>query len=150
MNRVKRLSVLIMISLLLAGCTASRQDVGVIGGSVVGGLLGSQFGQGSGQVAAVVAGSVLGGLIGGSVGKSMDEQDQARANLALEKNRTGQTTQWSNPDKHASYTVTPTKTYKLAGGQYCREYQMDAVINGKKQKMFGKACRQPDGSWKQV
>lgn len=33
---------------------------------------------------------------------------------------------------------------------YCREYQAAATVGGKKQPSYGKACLQPDGSWKIV
>jgi hypothetical protein len=32
----------------------------------------------------------------------------------------------------------------------CREYQTTVTIGGKPQKAYGRACRQPDGTWKQV
>lgn len=31
----------------------------------------------------------------------------------------------------------------------CREYQTTVTIDGKPQKAYGKACRQPDGTWKE-
>ena len=31
---------------------------------------------------------------------------------------------------------------------YCREYSSVAVVAGIEQEIFGKACRQPDGSWR--
>jgi len=33
-------------------------------------------------------------------------------------------------------------------GPQCREYQTTIVIGGKPQQAFGRACRQPDGTWK--
>lgn len=32
-------------------------------------------------------------------------------------------------------------------GRYCREYQSQAMINGRWQQVYGTACRNPDGSW---
>ncbi len=32
----------------------------------------------------------------------------------------------------------------------CREYQTTVTIDGKPEKAYGKACRQPDGTWKQA
>jgi surface antigen len=43
--------------------------------------------------------------------------------------------------------VTPVRTYQ-AGGTYCREFQSNVTIDGKPDKAYGTACRQPDGSWK--
>ncbi|MEE8334469.1 MAG: hypothetical protein V3R85_11525 [Alphaproteobacteria bacterium] len=68
----------------------------------------------------------------------------------LDGTRTGLTHRWHDPDTRISGTVTPTRTYRLASGQYCREYQQQIVIDGRAQEGFGRACRQPDGSWKTV
>ncbi len=69
---------------------------------------------------------------------------------ALETVRTGFTRRWHDPDTRTSGTVTPTRTYRLASGQYCREYQQQIVIDGRSVEGFGRACRQPDGSWQTV
>jgi Ni/Co efflux regulator RcnB len=68
----------------------------------------------------------------------------------LEGTRTGFTHRWHDPDTRMSGTVTPTRTFRLASGQYCREYQQRIVIDGRAQEGFGRACRRPDGSWKTV
>jgi len=86
-------------------------------------------------------------MIGGAIGRSMDETDRLRTAASLETVRTGVPSTWRNPDTGNQYVVTPTKTYESASGP-CREYTIDAVIGGKKQKVYGTACRQPDGSWK--
>lgn len=135
----------------LAGCAgASNQNIGVGGGALIGGLLGSQFGQGSGAVAATIGGAVIGGLIGGAVGKSMDDADRARMNSALDRTPTNQVTTWQNPDTGNTYSVVPQRTYTTGSGQPCREYTTTAVIGGKRQQIYGTACRQADGSWKTI
>ena len=70
------------------------------------------------------------------------------AQRAFETNRTGQASTWKNPDSGNSGSITPTKTYQSAGGQYCREYQQTITVGGEKHQAYGTACRQPDGSWK--
>jgi hypothetical protein len=35
-------------------------------------------------------------------------------------------------------------------GPECREFQHTVTIGGKPAKVYGRACRQPDGTWKQV
>ncbi|NBX04070.1 MAG: hypothetical protein EBR02_08470 [Alphaproteobacteria bacterium] len=35
-------------------------------------------------------------------------------------------------------------------GQFCREYQSDARVGGKRSETYGTACMQPDGSWQIV
>ena len=36
----------------------------------------------------------------------------------------------------------------MCASTYCREYQHTVTIDGKQEKAYGTACRQPDGSWK--
>ncbi len=146
----KQIVALLMSSAMLSlvGCqNMSQQDIGMMTGGVAGGLLGSQFGGGTGRLLAVGAGTLAGAYIGGAIGKNMDETDKLKAQMALEKNRTGQSATWHNPDNGNRYTVTPKRTYQHAN-QYCREYTMTADIAGQKQQTYGTACRQPDGSWK--
>ena len=132
------------------GCNQIRnEDAGVVLGGAIGGLLGSQIGDGKGQLAATAAGALAGALIGGGVGRSMDELDRRRQQTVLEQVPTGQTDGWSNPDTGHQYAVTPTRTYETQSG-YCREYTTEAWIGGRKETVYGKACRQPDGSWKTI
>lgn len=117
----------------------------VIGG-LLGGVLGSQVGHGDGRTAAIILRSLAGAAVGGSVGNSMAEVDKLRTAQTLETVRTGVPSSWRNPDSGNQYVVVPTRTFETASGP-CRDYSIDAVIAGKKDKIFGTACRQPDGSW---
>ena len=137
-------------ALALQGCATyqgENERAGMVIGGVLGGLLGSQFGRGQGRTAAVVIGTLAGTAIGGSVGFTMDEMDKRKVSTTLETVRTGVPSSWKNPDTGNSYTVVPTRTYETAGAP-CREYTLDAYIGGKKEVIYGTACRQPDGSWK--
>lgn len=118
----------------------------VIGG-VLGGALGSQIGKGHGRTAATVVGTLLGASIGGAVGRSMDEQDRMKVAHSLETVRTGVSSQWRNPDTGNMYAVVPTRTYESAGTP-CREYTVNGIIGGRKERIVGTACRQADGSWR--
>ena len=143
---------LLMLALVMAGIQGcqnppTRQDTGMVIGGVLGGALGSTIGGGSGQTVATVIGAIAGAAIGGAVGQSMDETDRLKTAHALETVRTGVPAQWVNPDTRNSYTVVPERTYEQAGTP-CREYTVDAVIGGKKEKTVGTACRQADGSWR--
>lgn len=72
-NHMKALKVVILSGLLAVGVTAcSNQEVGTVGGAVVGGVVGSAFGGGAGKTAATIGGAVVGGVVGNQVGKSMD------------------------------------------------------------------------------
>ena len=145
---MKKLALASSLSLLLVGCAPlSQQDVGTLGGGVVGGLLGSQFGGGSGKVMAAAGGALLGAYLGGQIGKTMDRQDKLEMQRALETAPTGRSMSWSNPDNGNRYVVEPTRTY-YHDQQPCREYITKAVIAGKSQQIYGKACRQADGSWR--
>lgn len=138
------------LSILLTGCAPlNNEDVGTLTGGVVGGLLGSQIGGGSGQVAAAAGGALLGAYLGGQIGKTMDRLDRLEMQRALETAPTGRAVVWSNPDSGIRYTVRPTRTYQHAS-QPCREYTTQAIIGGRSQQIYGKACRQADGAWRVV
>jgi surface antigen len=87
------------------------------------------------------------------VGNLLDERDkklQAEATQrALETTPSGSSIPWRNPDTGHTGTVTPTRTYQSQGA-YCREYQQTVTVDGKQERGYGTACRQPDGSWKIV
>lgn len=151
MNKICTLLITTLLSFSLISCSnMTNQDVGTVSGAVAGGLLGSTVGQGGGQMVAIAAGTLVGAYLGGSIGKSMDAQDRMKMNSALESNNVGQPAYWNNNSTGTSYQVTPVKNVTVSGNKYCREYRTVADIAGKKQQMYGTACRQPDGSWKAV
>jgi surface antigen len=121
--------------------------VGAVSGAVIGGVVGSTIGGGTGRTVAIVAGTVAGAVLGGKIGQKMDEADRIKAGQALETVPTGQHSTWKNPDSGSTYTVTPTKTYE-ASGTPCRDFTVDATVEGKPEKISGTACRQADGNWK--
>lgn len=140
----------VSLSLLLGGCAqVTNEGIGTVTGGVVGGLIGSQFGGGSGRVAAAAGGALLGAYLGGNIGRTMDKVDRMEMQKALETAPTGRAIVWQNPDSGNRYTVRPTRTY-YANKQPCREYTTRAIIGGKSQEIYGKACRQGDGSWKVI
>jgi surface antigen len=123
---------------------------GTLIGAGLGGLLGSQFGSGSGKAVATVAGVLAGGFIGNRIGNSMDQAQARATQTALETGQPGQPLPWQNPDNGKSGTVTPGKYTQDASGQYCREFTQTINVGGDSQPQqgYGKACRQPDGTWK--
>jgi len=139
---------LILLVLLLGGCAAQgpREESGMVIGGVLGGMLGAQAGDHHMRPIAIIAGTLIGASIGGSIGSYMDETDRLRAGQTLETVRTGVSSTWRNPDTGVQYQFTPTRTYTSGQGP-CREYTMDAIIGGKKEEVYGTACRQSDGSW---
>jgi surface antigen len=135
-------------ALALTACETppTKQQVGTVGGAVVGGVVGSTIGGGTGRTVAIVALAVGGAMLGNSVGKRLDEADRLKAAQALESAPTGQQVSWKNPDTGAQYSLTPTRTYE--GAQPCRDFTVNASIDGKPEAVKGKACRQADGTWK--
>jgi surface antigen len=141
---------LITASLLLTGCSGmgvDKQTVGAGVGGIIGGVAGSHVGGGRGNTAAIIAGTLAGAMMGGAIGKSMDATDRLNAQQALESSPSGQPISWRNPDSNAQYIVTPTSTHYRSDGSPCREYSTTAIIDGRKETVYGTACRQPDGTW---
>ena len=144
---MKKIVIVSMAFALVACGPINNEGVGTLTGGVIGGLVGSQFGGGAGQVAAAAGGALLGAYLGGNIGKYMDRQDKIEMQHALETAPVGRAVAWTNPDNGNQYKVKPTRTY-YKEEQPCREYTPEATIGGKKEKIYGKACRQSDGSWK--
>jgi surface antigen len=149
------LALVMLLAMVLAGCDpttgmpGTKATVGGLGGATAGGLLAAAVG---GSPAGIAAGVLLGGLVGGAIGDRLDAKDRQAANQAavhaLEQTPSGTSVAWQNPDSGHAGTVTPTRTYQTASGQYCREYQQAITIDGQQHRSYGTACRQPDGSWK--
>jgi surface antigen len=151
MKRVISLLFVSMMVVVTSGCQTApgheQEQAGMVIGGILGGAVGSQVGKGSGKTVAIIAGTLIGAAIGGNVGRSMDDTDRLKTAQTLETVRTGVPSTWRNPDTGNEYAVTPTRTYEAESGP-CREYTIDAIIGGKREKVYGTACRQPDGSWK--
>ncbi len=159
MNSFRKTTATAVLAVLLAaGCTQTMQDkpnqtMGTLVGAGLGALAGSQIGGGKGQMAAIAVGTLAGAWLGGNIGSKLDEVDRMKmANTtqsALETNRVGATSSWSNPDSGHSGTITPTRTYQSVDyGRPCREYRTTVNIDGRNEEAYGTACRQPDGSWR--
>ncbi len=129
-------------------CNRDLTSSQLFGGAVIGGVLGPKVGKGKGKLAVTVAGTLLGALAGASIARSMDTADNECIRKALDAAPDRREVLWRNPDADAVYMVTPVRSYKNRAGRYCREYITEAVIGGRAEKVYGTACRQPDGSWK--
>ena len=70
------------------------------------------------------------------------------------ESRSASTGTWSDPSMTSKGTVgksntsvaTSVPTPGVAGP--CREFEQDVFIDGHREKAHGRACRQPDGTWK--
>lgn len=148
-HRYRAPAVGVYVSPYLVDGRCNRQALGAVLGGVVGGVAGSHVGRGDGRTAATIVGTIVGAMIGGSIGRSMDRSDVACVGQALEYGNQGAPVSWTNPDTGARYRITPGPSYADGGG-YCREFFREAVIGGRMDRVYGTACRQPDGSWRIV
>lgn len=132
---------------------------GKVAGAMLGGAAGGAIvsnvarGRGSGvaTAAGVIGGLLLGGLAGSSIDKVNCEHARAAQAQALQPTAPiGQPVPWADPQSGARGTFTPTKESRQPDGVYCREYNQTIVIDGKQEQGVGRACQQPDGSWKTV
>jgi len=104
---------------------------------------------------AVIGLALLAGACSGvSPNQALDGEDRelliaARAD-ALERNKTGQATNWSNPDTGHRGTVVPTRTYQAGNGADCREFQQTTTVSGVTDLAYGASCRTPEGTWEIV
>ena len=138
-----------LFAIMLAACQASHEQIGMLTGAALGGALGSTVkSKHSGRrEVAIILGTIAGAMIGGSIGSHMDKTDRLYAQNAFETAPTHQATSWQNPDNGNEYTVTPTRTYEVRQ-QPCRDYTIEAYINGRPETIHGTACRDEDGNWR--
>lgn len=154
--RVFRTGVALLLLLALGACVSGgqKQVGGTLLGGAAGAVAGAQFGKGRGQLAATALGTLLGAMVGNEVGRSLDRADRFYAaeaeQDALEYGALGTTTSWRNPDSGHYGEVVPVETYRTPQGIYCREYSHTIYVGGRAQEGYGRACRQPDGSWQIV
>ncbi|MCG8544447.1 MAG: glycine zipper 2TM domain-containing protein [Alphaproteobacteria bacterium] len=153
---IRKVTIIALLAVALAGCQTNgygqKQVGGTLLGAGLGGLLGSQFGSGSGKLVATGLGVFAGGLLGNEIGRSLDRADRAYMYRATERAAAapvGETITWRNPDSGNYGAVTPTREgVNNRTGAYCREYQTEVIVGGRRQHGYGQACRQADGSWK--
>ena len=141
---------------VVSGCadgSGQKQDAGLAVGAIAGGILGSAAGRGNGRIAGAIVGSVVGGIVGSEIGRSMDRQDRLLAQRAefdaFERGPSGRPVRWNNPDNGRYGDVVPMESYRR--GEYdCRDYTHTVYIDGRPQVMRGTACRNPDGTWRNM
>lgn len=146
-------SIGVCLGLLLTGCVA-QQAPGQIGpkagggaaiGAAAGGLLGALAGRGN--PLAIAGGVLLGAGAGFLAGDSLDANDrqwhQATVRQALhDPQPQGRVYAWQNPQTGHAGRVTVSRD-----DGYCREYQQTILVGNREALAYGRACRQPDGSW---
>ena len=155
-SRSWRIAWALLLTMSLTSCASVKETykenpkavLGTVVGAAAGAAIAAAVG---GSPGAIVAAGAAGGLLGGVIGHKLDDRDKRMAaqasQQAFESGKTGESTDWSNPDSGNSGSVTPTKTYQLANGQYCRQYTQDIIVGGEKHQTHGTACRGADGRW---
>jgi len=127
--------------------SCNREAIGAVLGAAVGGAIGSRVGKGDERAVATVVGVVIGAVVGAQIGRSMDEEDRACMGHALELSESGRPVYWENEHSGARYTLTPLGEIGRQGGRTCREFELEARIQGKRDLTRQTACRNDDGSW---
>ncbi len=72
--------------------------------------------------------------------------DRAALEEALETRISGDTVSWTNPDTRVMGSVTPTRTFRGAGGLWCREYRREVHGAAFDDVTVGIACRAAGGT----
>ena len=145
--RRKRLVLGLLALPFLAACESYFASKPEITGGVLCNVLGRQVVDDRGQAAAKSDNERLATFLGGRVGRGVYLIDELKTAEALESSCDGHTTTWRNTGAGQRYSVTPTQTYRLQSGR-CRDFTTVAEDQGREQVIHGKACRQPDGTWK--
>jgi surface antigen len=149
-SRMKKLLLMALaLSVLVAGCE-TKEQTGTLFGSYTGAMIGSAFGRGpGGHLAGMLGGALIGGFIGNRIGAAMDDEDRRRAAEAQYwAFENGQRAEWRNPNGHYGY-IEP-QSYYSYHDMRCRDFSQTVIINGKPESMVGRACRGPDGVWREV
>ncbi|MDC0336546.1 glycine zipper domain-containing protein [Pseudodesulfovibrio sp.] len=123
------------------GCANKAQQ-----GATVGGLAGATIGALTfkDKLLGAAVGAGVGVLMGYIVGNEWDKSDEKKVQAALEKNKSGQTSSWKNPDTGESYSATPNHPYMEDNKVY-----RDIIIKDEKdgQTVMAKAWRDDKGVW---
>jgi len=148
---MKKVLIITLITTLIAGFTlsgcATKAQTGAGIGALGGAAIGGQVGRSKHRARNAMIGAVAGALLGYAIGNEWDKYDQRRLEQVYENSRSYKTTSWVNPDTNRSYSVTPRPARNI-NGHVCRKAYIEAVIDGRVEKVETLACRQPDGTWK--
>ena len=140
---MKKISITLLLLCFLTagyGCANHAQQ-----GATVGGLAGATIGALTfkDKLLGAAVGAGVGVLMGYIVGNEWDKNDEAKVQAALEHNKTGQATSWTNPDTGAKYTATPEHPYMAENKVY-----RDIVIKDEDgHTVMAKAWRDDKGTW---
>lgn len=142
---MKSFTCIALVLLLALSSCATKGQTGAVGGAAAGALIGQAVGRNTG---ATLIGAAVGGLLGYIVGNEMDKYDRERLTNVYERAPSNQSTTWVNPDSGNRYAVTPQPAYNNPSThQVCRRAEINAVIDGRREKTYSTACRNQYGEW---
>ena len=142
---MKYLNIVALLFLLALSSCATKGQTGALGGAAGGALIGQAIGH---STEATLIGAVVGGALGYMVGNEMDKYDREQLNQTYERGPSNQRSSWVNPDNGNQYSVTPQPSYQNPTTQrVCRKAEIDAVIDGKRERTYTTACRDDYGNW---
>ncbi len=139
--------IILSLTILLSACAGgpNKAGMGAAGGAAGGALLGQAIGH---NTEATLIGAAVGSMLGYMVGNEMDKYDREELNHVYERGMSGQTSSWQNPDNGNQFHVTPRPAYSNPSTQRpCRQAEIQAVIDGKRQTTYTTACRDTYGHW---
>jgi surface antigen len=146
---------LVMTVCVLTSCSTLQQTpppgtktlIGGAGGAAAGGLLASQLSHGNGVLTA--AGTLLGGLTGAALGSLLDTKDRQTLRQVIQQAPTapvGTVSPWGDPRTGQSGEIIWEQWHPQPQG-LCRQYRLEAVIDGQRAVVTGCAVRRADGTW---
>lgn len=139
-----------VIVLVISGAMFSCANVDAnkgIQGAGFGSLIGAGIGQAIGKdTEGTLIGAAVGTMVGYIIGNEMDKYDRLNLNNVYENVPSGKVATWNNPDNNNHYEVSPGGAYNI-GNKVCREAEIVAIIDGKREKVYSTACRNPLGVW---
>ena len=142
---MKHLNIVALIFLLALSSCANNAQTGALGGAAGGALIGQAIGHNTG---ATLLGAAVGAGLGYMIGNEMDKNDRSRLNNVYERGPSNQRSEWANHDSGNRYTVTPQPAYQNpTTNRTCRRAEIEAVIDGKRERTYSTACRNEYGEW---
>ncbi len=148
---MKHMLVLWVVTGLLGSASLAHADAGMgAGAGMLGGaLVGSLSGPSKSRPGNTLIGAVVGGLMGYAIGNEAEKQGRVVVNQALEVGPSYTTSSWVNPETDVAYVVTP-QPARVVEGRVCREVDIKASIDAKRETLSGLTCRDEYGQWRLV
>ncbi|MBF0192210.1 MAG: glycine zipper 2TM domain-containing protein [Magnetococcales bacterium] len=145
----------LVLPLVLAGMLATPTGAmadggqGATVGALGGALVGSLSGPSKNRVENSLIGAVAGGLLGAAIANDRERQGHVVVHQALEYAPSYQTSTWIHPDTRVSYAVVP-QPVRTIQGRVCREVEIQARIDARRETLTGLSCRDRSGQWRLV